>query len=181
MDTDDSGAFALSLNGFPCTPGQSVVTVTKDFGNHAIVATFVHKVVAPRPTTDNVPCTGPRFFAAPGSRAPYPTSRASYPPALLLNYSERGPFNGFVSKTLIGECLAPNVSRLTGTYTVTDPVCKIFDSAVNTDGMGRFYYQCNPFQVPAGTTSSVMTITEHPSGNVIVMNGETIKSPPPAA
>lgn len=188
LETDDNGNAALSLNAFACTadhpvmPGQSVATLTKGFGNNAVVDTFIHKVVAPRPTTDGTPCTGPRFFAAPGSRAPYPTSRLSYPPALLLHYSSRPAFaNSFLSKTLIGECLTPNVSVQSGTYTINDPACKIFDFAVATDGMGRFYYQCNAFGVPPGTTSSVMFITEHPSGNVIVMNGETMKSPRRAA
>jgi hypothetical protein len=174
-ETDDSGDFALSLNGFPCEPGQSVATLTKDFGNHAIVGTFIHKVVAPRPTTDGTPCSGPRFFAAPGSRAPYPTSRATYPPALILDYSNRAPFNSFISKTLIGECLMPNVSRQSGTYTVTDPVCRINNAPVATDGMGRFYYQCNPFGVPPGVTSSEMYITQNPGNTVIVRNGEVMK------
>jgi hypothetical protein len=172
---DANGNFVLALPaGSGCTPGQSIATLSKEFGHGGIVAVALHTVRAPRPTLDHTACSGPRFFAAPGSDTPYPGSKTGYPPALLAHYPALGT-TAITGKTLVGECLTPNVSSSSGTYTVTDTACRYNNTPVSTDGMGRFYLVCDSFgptdvllQAP-----SVMTISQN--GQVIVTNTETFQ------
>jgi len=175
LPADANGNWVLALQaGGGCMPGQSIATISKAFGHGGIVAVALHTVRAPRPTLDHTACSGPRFFAAPGSRTPYPGSRTSYPPDLLSHYPSLGT-TAITGKTLVAECLTPNVSFSSGTYTVTDTACHYNNAPVSTDGMGRFYLVCDSFgptdvllQAP-----SVMTISQN--GQVIVTNTETFQ------